>query len=92
MNFFTKLPGYLPGNLRKLLWIMRLVISLLLAGVMQVYATAYGQKVSLERKNIAIKDVFKEIKIQTGYDVLWQPGQLNAEKKNNCKICPDAYR
>ncbi|MGY0036943.1 hypothetical protein [Pedobacter sp. NJ-S-72] len=53
MKFYTKFPGYLPGNLRKFLWVIRLIISLLIAGVMQVNATAYGQKVSLEKKNIA---------------------------------------
>ncbi|MBB5637837.1 TonB-linked SusC/RagA family outer membrane protein [Pedobacter cryoconitis] len=81
MKFYTKIPDYLPDSLRKLLWIMKMIVCLLIAGVMQVSANAYGQKVSFEGKNIAIKEIFKQIKKQTGYDILWQPGQLNAEKK-----------
>lgn len=47
---------------------------------MQVSATTYGQKITLNQNKITIKEVFKEIKRQTGYDVLWQPEILNANK------------
>ncbi len=63
---------------------MRFMIILFFVGIMQVSAiTTYGQKITLEKKNITIKQVFKEIKAQTGYDVLWQADKLNANKRLN---------
>lgn len=43
---------------------------------MQVSASSYGQQITLNRKNVALEQVFKEIMIQTGYNVLWQPDKL----------------
>lgn len=83
MNFYTELSGRLQGNLYKFLLVMRLTLILLIAGIMQVSATTYGQQITLDQKNISIKQIFKAIKSQTGYDVLWQPAQLDAAQKIN---------
>lgn len=60
---------------------MRFTIILLIAGMMQVSAGTYGQQISLNQNGITIRQVFKAIKSQTGYDVLWQPDKLDADKK-----------
>ena len=60
---------------------MRLVVILLISGIIQVSAASYGQRLTLEQKGIRVKDVFKAIKRQTGYDVLWQNGQLRTERR-----------
>lgn len=83
MKFFTKLLGYPPGNLHKFLLAMRLVIFFLITGIMQVSAASYAQKITLAKKNITIKQIFKEIKNQTGYDVLWQQDVFDANKLIN---------
>lgn len=62
---------------------MRLITILFFVGIMHVSAATYGQKVSLNQKNMTIKEVFKEIKRQTGYDVLWQTGKLDANRRVN---------
>lgn len=81
MKFYTKLSGNLSGNLYKFLLAMRFTIILFFVGIMQVSATTtYGQKITLIKKNITLKQVFKQIKVQTGYDVLWQADQLNANQ------------
>jgi TonB-linked SusC/RagA family outer membrane protein len=80
MKFYNKLSSCRPGSLYKFLWIMRLIIILFIAGIMQVSATTYAQNISLHEQHISIKRIFKEIKSQTGYDVLWQPGNLDAGK------------
>ncbi|MBB6501658.1 TonB-linked SusC/RagA family outer membrane protein [Pedobacter cryoconitis] len=59
---------------------MRLIIVLFILGIMQVSAATYAQQFSLNRKNISIKEVFKQIKNQTGYDVLYQPEKLDANR------------
>jgi TonB-linked SusC/RagA family outer membrane protein len=57
---------------------MRLTIIFFLAGIFHVNAHSYGQQVTLNRSNVTIKQIFKAVKEQTGYDVLWQPKQLDA--------------
>lgn len=86
MKFFTKLSDYLPGSLRKFLLVMRFVILFLITGIMQVSATSYAQKITLTKKNIMIRQVFKEIKNQTGYDVLWQRDVFDATKLINVRF------
>lgn len=83
MKFYTKRSGNLRENLYKFLLVMRLTLILLIAGMMQVSAGTYGQQITLSQNNITIKQVFKTIKVQTGYDVLWQPDKLDAEQKIN---------
>lgn len=80
MNFYFKFSGSLSIYLNKLLLVMKLTVLLLIAGIMQVSATTYGQVLTMNKKNVAIKQVFKEIKNQTGYDVLWQSDKFNADR------------
>jgi TonB-dependent SusC/RagA subfamily outer membrane receptor len=51
-----------------------------------VGATTYAQKFSLNKKNIAINDVFKEIRKQTGYNVLIDANLLDRIEPLNVKI------
>ncbi|CAM4423311.1 TonB-linked outer membrane protein, SusC/RagA family [Pedobacter westerhofensis] len=80
MKFYTKPSGRPKGGLYKFLLIMRLITILILAGMMQVSAGTYGQKLTLNQKGITLRQVFKEIKRQTGYDVLWQKEKLNGDQ------------
>lgn len=59
---------------------MRLTIFLTIATILQVSAGSYGQQITLHKKNMALEEVFKVIKTQTGYNVLWQPEKLKAAK------------
>jgi TonB-linked SusC/RagA family outer membrane protein len=52
---------------RKQLLVMKLTSFLLLVACLNVSAGVYSQKVSLSGENIPLKQVFKEIKRQTGY-------------------------
>jgi TonB-linked SusC/RagA family outer membrane protein len=49
---------------------MRLTTVILIASLMQVSASTFGQRLSLQRKGISLEQVFKEIRNQTGYDIL----------------------
>jgi len=65
---------------------MRLTLILLILGMMQVNATTYGQELTLSQKDISLKQIFKAIKKQSGYDVLWQQGQLDANRRINASF------
>ncbi len=72
----------------KMLLIMKLMAVLMLAGSLQVCASGYSQKVTLQAKNEPIEQVFKKITKQTGftffYNVQWlrNTNLLNLDLKN----------
>jgi len=61
--------------------VMKLTIIIMTAFLMQVSASGLAQTVTLKQKNITLKNAFNQIRKQTGYDVLWQSGKLNDEKR-----------
>jgi TonB-linked SusC/RagA family outer membrane protein len=75
-----------PGRVRKFLFIMKITTFLIIAAIMQVSASTYGQQVTLSRKKAAMEEVFKEIMLQTGYNVLWQPDKLKDAKPVTVKF------
>jgi len=81
MNFYTNLSDSPCGRLYKFLWVMKLTILLLIFGILQVSASSYSQTLTFHQKNAKVKDVFKEIRRQTRYDVLWQSANFNAERR-----------
>src|ERR1700744_2679618 len=72
----------------KILLAMKLTIFLLIISLMQVNAAATAQQINFSKENVTLRQVFKEIKKQTGYDVFWGTKKLkdddvlNAEFKN----------
>jgi TonB-linked SusC/RagA family outer membrane protein len=68
------------GCVKKILLVMRLTIFLIIATILQVSASGYGQQVTLRKKNVTLEEVFRVIKIQTDYNVLWQPDKLKGAK------------
>lgn len=56
---------------------MRLLILLTLFGCLQATASSYGQTVSLDLRNASLEKALKEIKIQTGYLLIYTRAQLN---------------
>ncbi|WP_245893585.1 TonB-dependent receptor [Sphingobacterium gobiense] len=49
---------------------MKLILFLIVAFSVQSYANALAQTISLNRTDAAMKDVFREIKTQTGYTII----------------------
>ena len=71
---------------RQLLMSIKLTLALMIAAVVQVNAAAVAQKLNLQRNSVSLKQVFKEIKMQTGYDVFYHAGKLNASQKINAQF------
>lgn len=62
---------------------MRLTTVILIASIMQVSASGFAQKVTYTAKEISLKQLFKEIKKQTGYSVIWGTGTINPDAQLN---------
>jgi len=58
---------------------MRLTTVIILLTVFQLSAAiTFGQKLTYNKRNTTINQLFKEIKYQTGYNVVWYEGKLNS--------------
>jgi len=71
MNFYFNSLCRPPAGVAKILLVMKLIIILLTAGVLQVSASTYGQSVTLKTKKATLVSIFKEIRKQTGYDFIY---------------------
>ncbi|MEZ0453872.1 TonB-dependent receptor [Sphingobacterium thalpophilum] len=71
---------------RKLWLIMRLTTIIILVTFMQVSATTFAQKVTLEYTNMSLKRIFKELKSQTGYNFLYTERQMANAKPVSIKV------
>src|ERR1051325_3778942 len=69
--------GNLPRVKNKFLLIMKLVVVLLIAGILQVSATTKAQNVTLSVKDASLKKVFRELRQQTGYNFLYNSEMMN---------------
>jgi len=82
----TKQLGIPPGYIYKILLIMRLTIVLLIATIMQVSAGSFAQKISLNEKNAPLEKIFDKIRLQSGYDFLFNRELLKTAKPVDINI------
>lgn len=85
-KFYTKILCWPNRRMPNLVLTMKLTILLLTVTILQVSASTFAQKLTLMQKDVTLKQVFKAIKKQTGYDVLYQSGRLNASEKINANF------
>ncbi|MDB5117698.1 MAG: TonB-dependent receptor plug [Mucilaginibacter sp.] len=74
---YTKNGCMPPGYIKKILLVMKITTFLIIAALMQVSAAGLAQKVTLIKKDITLKEVFKEINKQTGYNIFGSDEQIN---------------
>lgn len=84
-NYIRTLNGG-PRCVPKILFIMRLTTFLLMLAVMQVSASGFAQKITLNQKSVTLSQIFKEIRNQTGYNVFWEPEQLKGTMSFNAQF------
>jgi TonB-linked SusC/RagA family outer membrane protein len=80
-KIFTKCLCNPPLCIRKALLIMKLTVILLIASIMQISASTLAQNVTYTKKGATLAQVFKEVRKQTGYNVIWNLEQLNGSLK-----------
>ncbi|HEY6900895.1 MAG TPA: SusC/RagA family TonB-linked outer membrane protein, partial [Puia sp.] len=60
---------------------MKLTIVLLIATLFQVRAASYAQAITLQVKDAPLEEVFGKIRLQTGYNFLYDPSALEKTSK-----------
>lgn len=62
---------------KQLLRIMKLITVIMVAFIVQIHASTFGQYVTLKENNKNLRSIFKEIRKQTGYLVLYESSIVN---------------
>ncbi|ACU03871.1 SusC/RagA family TonB-linked outer membrane protein [Pedobacter heparinus] len=75
-NYIIK-PDIPKRYVYKILLVMRLTTVILIASMLQVSASSLAQKFSYVKKDVPLLQVFKELKKQTGYNILWNEKEIN---------------
>jgi len=78
MNLYFK--SWLIVLLQPFKILLRVTFIIAFCGLLKVNAVSYGQRLIMENNTSRIRDVFKAIKLQTGYDVLWQENTIELDK------------
>ncbi|WP_316814114.1 TonB-dependent receptor [Pedobacter heparinus] len=63
---------------------MKLIVVLIIASLLQASASGFAQKISLNRQNVPLIQIFRDIQNQTGYNFLYNPQML--ERSNPVTI------
>ncbi len=87
MNFYDNFVHSRKSYVLKFLLLMKLTFVLLITAFLQFSFAASAQKITLREKSASLEQVFKKIRVQTGYNVIWnqslidnaQPVSINVE-------------
>jgi len=82
-KIYTKPTCWENQHVPKILLIMKITTVLLIATMMQVSAASFAQKLTLKKNNITLEQLFKEIRKQTGYAVIYTAATINDSKSVN---------
>ncbi len=63
-----------------ILRVMKLTTVIMTTFLLQVSAAGYAQKITLSKNNASLKEVFKEIRKQSGYDFVYTTDQIRLAK------------
>lgn len=76
-KIYIRKPRICIRSFQKILLVMRLTAVIIFAAILQVSASGFAQRVTFAAKNATLKQLFNEIKKQTGYTVIWTTGRLD---------------
>lgn len=65
---------------------MRLTTVILIASLLQVSASTFGQRITLSQKNASLESVLKEIRKQSGFDFYYDGNTISAKQKVDVSI------
>jgi hypothetical protein len=85
-RIYTKKFGVLKKHTPKFLFLMRLTTAVLIASMLQVSAATLAQKITYAKKDATLAQLFKVIKSQTGDNVVWYEGDLDASRAIDAKF------
>ncbi|WP_295771944.1 SusC/RagA family TonB-linked outer membrane protein [uncultured Mucilaginibacter sp.] len=65
---------------------MKLTVIMVMAVLLQVSAGTYAQKLTFKKNGATLREVFGQIRVQTGYNVLYSPDLINEESRLNANF------
>ncbi|MCD0490394.1 SusC/RagA family TonB-linked outer membrane protein [Pedobacter sp. MC2016-14] len=80
MHFYTKWRPDYAGTLYKFIRVMKLSFILLITVFLQNSFAGFTQELTISKKNISLEQLFREIRLQTGYNVLYDGKTLEATR------------
>ncbi|TKC64066.1 SusC/RagA family TonB-linked outer membrane protein [Pedobacter hiemivivus] len=83
---YTKKLGMPDRLYHKIMLIMRLTAVILIASLMQVTASTYAQRISIDQKNMPLKSVLKEIRKQSGFDFFYDGKIIKDDQRIDISI------
>ncbi|TCC89955.1 SusC/RagA family TonB-linked outer membrane protein [Pedobacter hiemivivus] len=57
--------------------IMKLILLIMTTFLLQVSASTFAQRITFNKKEASLKQLFLEVKKQTGYNIFWEEGKVN---------------
>ena len=87
MKFYTQFKCW--GQTRislKFLLVMKLIIVFLITAFLQVSLAGYAQKVTLSEKNVSLEQVFRQIRSQTGYNILCDADLIKVAQRVDIQV------
>ncbi|MBB5440609.1 TonB-linked SusC/RagA family outer membrane protein [Pedobacter sp. AK017] len=85
-QFFTKKSGIAHALYRKIWLIMRLTTVILIISLLQVTASTFGQRITMNQHDVPLSSVLKEIRKQSGYDVFYDSKIISKDEKVSVKL------
>jgi TonB-dependent starch-binding outer membrane protein SusC len=81
MNFC--IPKLLPANrpVAQILRFMKLLMCFMFLFVLNAGANTYGQKVTIQKRDASLVEVFRDIQAQTGYDFIFSNRMIEKARK-----------
>jgi TonB-linked SusC/RagA family outer membrane protein len=85
-SFYTQKIVQPRGCMAKILLIMRFTTLILITAILQVSASSFAQKITLSKKNAPLIEVLSQIRIQTGYDFVFNASTLKGAKEVSLQV------
>lgn len=80
MNFYAIKRRYKSGAFQRILLVMKLIVILLTTAIMQVSAGSYAQRITLNERKTPLIKVIDKIRLQSGYDFIYNDFDLKGAK------------
>ena len=80
MNFYILKHGYISRSFHKTLLVMKLMMLFLTTAILQVSASSFAQRITLNDKNTPLEKVIDQIHQQSGYDFVYNNNDLKEAK------------
>ena len=65
---------------------MRLTTVLFIVSLLQVSAATFGQKITMNQQNVALKTLFKEIRKQSGYNFYFDGRVVSSDTRSSIRV------